>query len=326
MTLRNRRRLLQFAASIPVLIAASRTVQAQSYPSRPVRLVVGYPAGSGPDMQARLIGQWLTERLGQPFVIDNRPGAGSNIGTEVVVRAAPDGYTLLLVAAANASNTTLYRNLNFNFVRDIAPVASIARVPLTMEVHPSVPAKTIGDFVAYAKANPGKINMASSGSGALPHVAGELFKAMTGTDLVHVPYRGGVAALTDLVAGRVQVRFGVIIESIEHIRSGKLRALGVTTTARSQALPDTPSIGEFVPGYEASAWAGVGAPKHTNAAIIEKLNQEINAALVDGKVKARLTELGAAAFVGSPADFGTFIAHETDKWGKVIRIANIKPD
>jgi len=321
-----RRRFLHLAAGAAALPAASRFAWAQAYPARPVRLIIGYPPGSGPDINARLIGQWLSERLGQPFVIDNRPGAGSNIGTEAVVRAPADGYTLLIAASANASNATLYDKLDFNFIRDIAPVASFTRAPFVMEVHPSVPAKTVPEFIAYAKGNPGRINMASSGNGTVPHLAGELFKMMTGVDMVHVPYRGGTAALVDLLRGQVQVRFGSLTESIQYIKDGKLRALAVTTASRSEVLPDIPTVGEFLPGYDASAWTGVGAPRNTPAEIIEKLNREINAGLEDPKLKARCTDQGLAAFVGSPADFGKFIVDETEKWAKVVRTANIKPD
>ena len=288
--------------------------------------IVGFAAGGAPDILARLMGQWLSERLGQPFVIENRPGAGSNIATEAVVRAPPDGYTLLLVSPANAINATLYDKLNFNFIRDIAPVAGIIREPHVMVVNPSVPAKTVPEFIAYAKANPGKLNMASAGNGTAAHVAGELFKMMTGVDMVHVPYRGAAPALTDLLGGQVQVMFAAMPASIEYIRAGKLRALAVTTATRSEALPDIPTVGEFVPGYEASAWFGVGAPKNTPAEIIDKLNKEINAALADPKIKARLADLGGTVLPGSPADFGKLIADETEKWGKVIRAANIKPE
>ena len=321
-----RRRFLHLAAGAAALPAASRFAWAQAYPARPVRLIIGYPPGSGPDINARLIGQWLSERLGQPFVIDNRPGAGSNIGTEAVVRAPADGYTLLIAASANASNATLYDKLDFNFIRDIAPVASFTRAPFVMEVHPSVPTKTVPEFIAYAKGNPGRINMASSGNGTVPHLAGELFKMMTGVDMVHVPYRGGTAALVDLLRGQVQVRFGSLTELIQYIKDGKLRALAVTTASRSEVLPDVPTAGEFLPGYDASAWTGVGAPRNTPAEIIEKLNREINAGLADPKLKARFTDQGLAAFVGSPADFGKFIVDETEKWAKVVRTANIKPD
>jgi tripartite-type tricarboxylate transporter receptor subunit TctC len=303
-----------------------RLAWAQTYPSRPVRIVVGFPPGGGADITARLIGQWLSERLGQPFIIDNRPGAGSNIATEAVVRAPADGYTLLLVGAYNAANAALYDNLNFNFIRDIAPVASIDRLPFVMEVNPSVPAKTVPEFIAYARVNPGKINMASVGNGSTPHLSGELFKMMTGVNMVHVPYRGEAPALTDLLGGQVQVYFGTLPGSIEYIRVGKLRALAVTTATRSEALPDVPTLSEFVPNYEASGWQGIGVPKNTPTEIVDKLNKEINAALADPKIKARLAALGATVLQGSPADFGKFIADETEKWGNVIRALNIKAD
>jgi len=291
-----------------------------------VRIVVGLaPAGTN-DITARLMGQWLSERLGQQFVIENRPGAGTNIATEMVVRAPADGYTLLLVGAYNAINATLYEKLNFNFIRDIAPVASIGRVPLIMVVNPSVPAKTVPEFIVFAKANPGKISMASAGNGSTPHVAGELFKMMAGIDMVHVPYRGNGPAITDLLGGQVQVLFAGTLEAIEHIRAGRLRPLAVTDTTRLEALPDIPTVGEFVAGYEASAWLGLGAPKNTPTEFIEKLNNAINAGLADPKIKARLAEMGGILLAGSPADFGKFIAEETDKWGKVIRAANIKPE
>jgi tripartite-type tricarboxylate transporter receptor subunit TctC len=326
MKLPHRRQFLHLAAAAAALPALSRIAIAQAYPTRPVHFIVGYPPGSGPDTSARLIGQWLSDRLGQPFVIDNRPGASSNIGTEAVVRAPPDGYTLLFVASANASNAALFDKLNFNFIRDIAPVASAVRAPFVMEVNPSVPARTVPEFIAYAKANPGKINMASSGNGTLPHLSGELFKMAAGVNLVHVPYRGGAPALVDLLSGQVQVRFGVIAESIEYIKTAKLRALAVTTAARSELLPDVPTVGEFVPGYEATAWAGVGAPRNTPAEIIQKLNVEVNASLADPKLKARLADLGTSVLVGSPADFGKLIAEETEKWGKVIKLVGIKPE
>jgi tripartite-type tricarboxylate transporter receptor subunit TctC len=287
---------------------------------------VGFPPGGGTDITARLIGQWLSERLGQQFVIENRPGAGSNIATEGVARAAADGYTLLLVSAAHAINATLYDRLNYNFLRDIAPVAGVIRVPNLMEVNPSLPPKSVPEFIAYAKANPGKVNYASGGNGTAQHLAGELFKIMTGVDMVHVPYRGDAPALTDLIGGQVQVMFGNMPSSIEHIRAGKLRPLAVTTAARSEALPDLPPVGDFVPGYEASTWQGLGAPGNTPAEIVDKLNKEINAALSDPKIKARLVDLGGTVLSGSPADFGKLIADETEKWGKVIRAANIKPE
>jgi tripartite-type tricarboxylate transporter receptor subunit TctC len=291
-----------------------------------VRIVVGIPAGSATDIAARVIGQWLSERLGQPFIIENRVGAGGNVGTEVVVRSAPDGYTLLMVNGANAISATLYAKLNFNFIRDIAPVASVMRTSVVMEVHPSVPANTVPEFIAYAKANPGKIAMASAGNGTIQHVTGELFKMMSGIDLLHVPYRGAPPALTDLIGGRVQVMFDVLPSSIEYIRASKLRALAVTTAARSEMLPEIPTVGEFVPGFEASGWIGVGTPKNTPTEIVDKLNKEINVALADPKIRARISDLGSAVFASSPAEFTNFIAAETEKWGKVIRAANIKPD
>ena len=321
-----RRNFLRLAAGAAALPALARIARAETYPSRPVRIVVGLAPGGANDIVARLMGQWLSERLGQPFVIENRPGAGTNIATEMVVRAPPDGYTLLFVSATSAINATLYERLNFNFIRDIAPVASIATNPLVMEVHPSVPAKTVPEFIAYAEANPGKINMASPGIGTTPHLAGELFKMRAGVDMVHVPYRGGGPALTDLLGGQVQVYFPGTVSSIEYIKTGRLRALAVTAATRSEALPDLPTVGEFVPGYEASNWFGVGAPKATPAAIVEQLNKEINASLADPKLKARLTDLGGTPLVGSPADFGKLIAEETEKWGKVVKFTGIKAD
>ena len=322
-----RRAFLHLAAGAAALSAVSRIAMAQAYPSRPVRWIVGFPAGGGADIVARLIGQWLSERLGQPFVIENRPGASSNIAAEAVVRSLPDGYTLLLVTMpANAINATLYDKLNFNFIRDIAPVAGLTRDPLVMLVNPSFPAKTVPEFIAYAKANPGKVNMASSGVGASQHVAGELFRVMTGVQMNHVPYRGAAPALTDLISGQVQVFFDVTTSSIEHIKAGRLRALAITATTRSEALPDIPTIGEFVSGYEASNIRGVGAPKNTPVEIIDKLNKEINAALVDSKIKTRLADLGATALASSPADFGKVIEDETEKWAKVVKSAGIKPD
>jgi tripartite-type tricarboxylate transporter receptor subunit TctC len=319
-----RRSFLHLVAGAAALPALSRFAWAQTYPSRPVRVTVPAPAGGGYDIVARLMGQWLSERLGQQFVIDNRPGGGTNIGTETVVRAAADGYTLLLVASANAINATLYEKLNFNFIRDIAAVAGIISLPEVMVVHPSVPTKTVPEFIAYAKANPGKISVASGGIGTPGHLSGELFKTMTGVNMLHVPYRGLAPALTDLLGGQVQVGFGSVPSSIEHIRTGRLRALAVTTAMRAEALPDVPTFAEFVPGYEASFWYGVGAPKATPAEIVEKLNKEINAGLADPKIKARLADLGGTVLPGSPADFGKLIADETEKWGKVIRTANIK--
>ena len=321
-----RRQFLHLTAGAAALPAVSHFAWAQAYPTRPVRLVVGFPPGGGTDITARLIGQWLSERLGQQFVIENRPGAGSNIATEGVARAAADGYTLLLASTAHAINATLYDRLNYNFLRDFAPVAGIIRVPNVMEVNPSLPSKSVSEFLAYAKANPGKVNYASGGNGTAQHLSGELFKMMTGVVMVHVPYRGDVPALTDLIGGQVQVMFGSIPPSVEHIRAGKLRALAVTTATRAEALPDIPTVSDFVPGYEASAWYGIGAPRNTPAEIVDKLNKEINAALSDPKIKARLADLGGSVLSGSPADFGKLIADETEKWGKVIRAANIKPE
>jgi tripartite-type tricarboxylate transporter receptor subunit TctC len=321
-----RRNFLALAAGAAALPTVARIAWAQAYPTRPVTLVAGFAPGGGVDVTARLIGQWLSERLGQQFVIENRPGAGGNIATEAVVRALPDGYTLLLVTAANAINATLYKKLNFNFIRDIAPVASIMRYPYVMVVNPSVPAKSVPEFIAYAKANPGKLNMASPGNGTGPHIAGELFKMMAGVDMVHVPYRGAGPSLTNLIGGQVQVTFESMPASMGYIRAGTLCALAVTTTRRSEAVPDIPTVAEFVPGYEASSWYGVGAPKATSAEIVEKLNKEINAGLADPKIKARLADLGGNVLALSPADFGELIADETEKWGKVIRAANIKAE
>jgi tripartite-type tricarboxylate transporter receptor subunit TctC len=319
-----RRNFLQLAAGAAALPAVSRFALAQAYPTRPVRIVVGLAPGGTNDIVARLMGQWLSERLGQQFVIDNRPSAASNIATEVVVRAAADGYTLLLSSVNNAINATLYDKLNFNFIRDIAPVVGVIRGANVMVVNPSVPANTVPEFIAYAKANPAKLNMASPGSGTGPHLCGELFMMMTGTSMIHVPYRGGGPALTDMLGGQVQVYFPGTVSSIEYIRAGRLRALAVTTATRSDARPDVPTVGEFVPSYEASNWFGLGAPKATPAEIVEKLNKEINAALGDPRIKARIAELGATAFPTSPNEFGRFIGEETEKWGKVIRAANIK--
>jgi tripartite-type tricarboxylate transporter receptor subunit TctC len=321
-----RRKFLHLAAGVTALPAVSRVAWAQAYPTRPVRIILGFAAGGGADMTARLIGQWLSERLGQQFIVENRPGAGGNIGTEAVVKSPPDGYTLLLAGTPNTINATLYDKLNFNFIRDIAPVAAIIRQPLVMAVHPSVPAKTVPEFIAQAKANPGKINMASGGNGTTPHVAGELFKMMTGVNLVHVPYRGAGPALTDLIAGQVQVYFAQMMASIEYIRAGKLRPLAVTIATRSDALPDIPTVSEFVPGYEAVVWQGIGAPKKTPPEIVDKLNTEINAALADPNMKARLADLGGTVLPSTPADFGKLIAEDTEKWAKVIRAANIKPE
>jgi tripartite-type tricarboxylate transporter receptor subunit TctC len=321
-----RRRFLYLAAGAALLPAVSRIATAQAYPTRPVRLIIGYPPGGSADITARLIGQWLSERLGQPFVIESRPGAGTNIATETVVNAPPDGYTLLLVAPANAINATLYEKLNHNFVRDIAPVAGLIRFPNVIVVNPSVPAKTVPELIAYAKANPGTLNMASSGAGSTIHVSGELFKMMTGINMVHVPYRGGAPALTDLISGQVQVMFDNVPTSIEFIRAGKLRPLAVTTAARSNVLPDLPTVADFVPGYEASAWYGVGVPKGTPEAIIDKLNKEINAILADPKARARFDELGASLIAGSPAEFGQLVADETEKWAKVVKFSGARPD
>ena len=319
----HRRQFLHLAGATAVTAAFPYLASAFDYPTRPVHLVVGFAAGGGNDILARLLGQWLSERLGQPFVIENRPGAGTNVGTDAVVRAQRDGYTLLLVSKPAAINATLYDNLNFNFIRDIAPVAGIMRVPEVMLVNPSVPAKTLPEFIAYVKANPGKINMASAGNGSGTHVSGELFKMMAGIDMVHVPYRGSGPALIDLLGGQVQVLFQPTISTIEYIKTGKLRALAVTTAARSSALPEIPTVGEFVPGFEASEWYGLGAPKDTPAEIIGKLNGAVNAALVDPKIKARLDDQDGAPLTGSPADFGKLIADETEKWTKVIRAAHI---
>jgi tripartite-type tricarboxylate transporter receptor subunit TctC len=326
-----RRRFLHQAASAAALPAVSRfalsqDAWAQDYPTRPVRLITGFAPAGGNDIVARLIGQWLSERTGQQFIIENRPGAGTNIATEAVVNAPPDGYTLLLVALPNASNVSLYDKLNFNFARDIAPVAGVARTTLVMVVNPSVPAKTVAEFIAYAKANPGKVNMASAGTGSVGHLAGELFKMMAGVNLVHVPYRGNGPALTALLGGQVEVLFPSLAASIEFIRTGKLRGLAVTSAMRSDAIADVPSVGEFVPGYEISTWYGVGAPKGTPAEVIDKINKEIDAGLADPKMKARFADLGDVPMPMRPAEFGKFIADETEKWGKVIRAANIKPE
>jgi tripartite-type tricarboxylate transporter receptor subunit TctC len=321
-----RRRFLSLVTAAAALPSVSRIATAQAYPTRPVRLIIGYPPGGSADITARLLGQWLSERLGQPFIIESRPGASTNIATEAVVHAPPDGYTLLLVAPANAINATLYEKLNFNFIRDIVPVAGIIRFPNVMVVNPSVPAKTVPEFIAYAKANPGKLNMASSGNGSTIHVSGELFKMMTGVNMVHVPYRGGAPALTDMISGQVQVMFDNVPTSIEFIRAGKLRPLAVTTATRSEVLPDLPTVADFVPGYEASAWYGVGVPKGTPDDIVDKLNKEINAILADPKAKARLADLGASLLAGSPADFGKLVADETEKWGKVVKFSGAKPD
>jgi tripartite-type tricarboxylate transporter receptor subunit TctC len=323
---RPRRNFLRLAAGAIALPAVPRLAAAQTYPARPVRWVVGFPPAGIADILPRLIGQWLSERLGQPFVVENRPGAGSNIAAEAVLKGPADGYTLLMVTSANTINATLYEKLNFDIIRDVAPVASLVRVPLVMEVNASVPAKTVPEFIAYAKANSGKLSMASGGNGTTLHVSGELFKMMTGVDMVHVPYRGGGAALADLIGGQVQVMFDNLPTSIETIRAGKLRPLAVTTSVRSDVLPDVPTVAEFVTGYEASTMLGVGAPKNTPPEIIDKLNKEINAALADPKIKSRLAELGAPVLVGSPADFGKLIVEETEKWAKVVKFSGAKPD
>ena len=321
----SRRHFLHLAAGVAAFPAVSRIAIAQTYPTRPARILVGTAAGGVQDTLARLMGQQLSERLGQQFVIENRPGAGGNIATEAVVRASADGYTLLLVGPPAAINATLYNKLSFNFLRDIAPVASFTREPSVVVVGSSLPVQTIPQFIAYAKANPGKVNMASPGNGSAPHVSGELFKMMTGVEMVHVPYRGGAPALTDLLGGQVQVMFGVLPSSIGHIRAGRLRALAVTTASRLEALPDVPTIAEFVPGYEASSVYGLGAPKNTPVEIIDRLNQSINAALADPNVKARLADLGSTVLAGSPADFGKMITEETEKWAKVVRFSGTKP-
>jgi tripartite-type tricarboxylate transporter receptor subunit TctC len=313
------------AAAWPVVVQAQQRA-AQAYPTRPVRMIVGFTAGGPGDILARLIGQRLSERLGKPVIIENRPGAASNIGTEAVVRSLPDGHTLLLISSANFINATLYEKLNFNFIRDITPVASIIHLPNVLEVNPSVPVKTLPEFIAYARAKPGKISMASGGSGTASHVSGELFKMMTGINMVHVPYRGTAPALTDLIGGQVEIMFDQIISSIEYIRSEKVRALAVTTATRSQALGDIPTVGDFVPGYEASTWFGVGAPRNTPAEIIDRLNKEISAGLADPNMKAQLADMGGVVLAGSAADFGNLIVDETAKWGKVVKFAGIKPE
>jgi tripartite-type tricarboxylate transporter receptor subunit TctC len=322
---RPRRHFLHLAAGAAALPAVSRIASAQAYPTRPVRLILGYAPGNAPDIVARLIGQWLSERLGQPFIIENRPGAGTNIGTEAVVRAPANGYTLLYVTTANASNATLFDKLNFNFMRDIAPVAGIIRVPNLVSVNLSLPVKTIPQLAAYAKANPGKLNFGAPNGGTV-QLSGELFKMMTGVNIVHVSYSNQMQAVADLLADQVQVSFDVMPTTIEYARTGKLRALAVTTATRSPALPDIPTVGDFVPGYEASSWHGVGVPKDTPAEIIDKLNTEINAALADPKMKARLADLGGTPLPGSPADFGKFIADETEKWAKVVKFAGLTPE
>ncbi|HEY2226575.1 MAG TPA: tripartite tricarboxylate transporter substrate binding protein [Xanthobacteraceae bacterium] len=322
----SRRTVLRLAGGAVALPALGRTAAAQSYPSRPVRIIVGVAAGGANDTVARLVAQSLSERLGQPFIVENRPGAGGNVGAQAAAGAAPDGYTLLFAAAANVIGATLYDTPGFNFVRDIAPVASLVRGTLIMEVNPSFPAKTVPEFIAYAKANPGRINMASAGIGNTTHVAGELFMMLTGTKLTHVPYRGGALAVADLLGGQVQVYFDGIAGSLELVRTGKLRALGVSSPARADLLPNVPSLAEFIPGYEVSGWYGIGVPRGTPAEIVDRLNMEINAGLAAPKLKVRLAELGYATFTSSPADFGNFISGETDKWRKVVQFAGIKPE
>jgi tripartite-type tricarboxylate transporter receptor subunit TctC len=321
-----RRNFLHLAVGAVALPAAARIAWAQAYPTRPVRIIVGAAPSGAFDIMARLIGRWLSERLGQPFVIENRPGAGTNIATEAVVRAPADGYTLLIVGTTQATNAALYGKLNFDLIRDIAPVAGVFRGALVIVVHPSVPARSFPEFIAYAKANPRKVNMASSGTGAVTHVAGELLKMMAGIDMVHVPYRGGGPAVTDLLGGQVQVYFASTPSSIEYIKAGRLRALALTTATRWEALPDTPTVGDFLPGFEASGWYGIGTPSKTPAEIVERLNIETNSALADPKIKARLSDLGFTVLAGSSSDFGRLVAEETEKWGKVIRAANIKPE
>jgi tripartite-type tricarboxylate transporter receptor subunit TctC len=322
----SRRQFLQFVGTAGAASALTRPASALDFPTKPVRVIVPFAAGGSTDIAARLVCQWLSERLGRQFFIENRPGAGTNIGTEAVVRAPADGYTLLIPAATNAINVSLYEKLNFNFIHDIAPVASIARLPLVMEVNSSFPAKTVPHFIAHAKANPGKINMASSGTGATPHMAGELFMMMAGVNMLHVPYRGDALAIADLLGGRVQVYFGGLAAAIEHIRAGRLHALAVGTATRLEVLPDIPTLNEFLPGYEASSWVGVGAPRKTPVEIIDKLNKEINMALADAKIVAQLAELGLTVLAGSPADFGKLIADDTEKWAKVVKVAGVKAD
>jgi tripartite-type tricarboxylate transporter receptor subunit TctC len=321
-----RRNFLKLAGAVAVAPAFSRRASALDYPTRPVRIVAGFAAGGGVDITARLIGQWLGERLGQSFITENRTGAGGNIGTEVVVNATADGYTLLLATVPNAVNASLYEKLNFNFIRDIAPVGGIIRVPMVILLNPSVPAKTVPEFIAYAKSNPGKVNMASAGNGSAPHMAGELFKMMAGVNLVHIPYRGQGPALTDLLGGQVQVLFATAPGTTEYIATGKLRALAVTTASRAELLPELPPVGDFVPGYETSQWYGLCAPRNTPAEIVDRLNKEINAAIADPGMKARLAAIGGEPLPGSPAEFGRLIAEETDKWAKVVRAAGIKPE
>jgi tripartite-type tricarboxylate transporter receptor subunit TctC len=322
----SRQRFLKLIASAVALPTFARIATGQNYPSRPIHIIVGFPPGGAADVTARLIGQWLSERLGQPFIIENRPGAGTNIGTEAVAKSPADGYTLLLVSVANTVNASLYESLNFDFIRDITPVAGLVRGPLVMEVNPSVPATTVPEFIAYAKANPGMINIASAGIGTPGHMASELFQLLTDLDLLDVPYRGGAPALTDLLAGQVHVIFDNLPTSLEYIRAGKLRALAVSTITRSDTLPDLPTVSEFVPGYEVSSWFGIGAPRNTPRQVVDKLNAEINAGLTTPKLKAQLMDLGSSPLIGSPADFGSLIVKETEKWRKVIRAAKIKPE
>ena len=321
-----RRQFLHLAAGAVASPAVPRIAWSQTYPARPVRIVVGLAPGGSVDIVARLLGQWLSERLGQPFIVENRPGAAGNIATEAVVRAPPDGYTILIVLAANAINATLYKKLNFDFIRDIELVAGMVRVANVMEVNPAVPAKTVAEFIAYAKANPGKLSYGSGGNGSSLHVVGELFKMMAGINMVHVPYRGGAPALIDLLGGQVQVMFDTIPQSIEYIRAGKLRALAVTTAKRSEALPDVPIMGDFVPGFEAGSWWGAGVPKNTPVEIIDRLNKEINAGLTDPRIKTRLGELGTTPLLFTPAEFGTFVATETEKWAKVVKFSGAKQE
>jgi tripartite-type tricarboxylate transporter receptor subunit TctC len=321
-----RRKFLHLAAGAAALPAVSRMASAQAYPSRPLRLVIGYPPAGSADITARLMAQWISDWLGQPVVVENRPGAGTNLATEAVARAPADGYTLLLVAPANAINATLFEKLNHNFLRDIAPVAGINRFPNVMEVNPSVPVKTVPEFIAYAKANPGKLNMASSGAGSTIHMSGELFKMITGINMTHVPYRGSAPALTDMISGQVQVMFDNIPTSIEHIRAGKLRPLAVTGTTRSDLLPDIPTVSDFIPGFEASSWFGLGAPRNTPADVIDKLNTTVNAILADPAVKKRFADMGATLITSTPVNFGKYVAEETEKWGKVVKFSGAKPD
>jgi len=321
-----RRQFLKLAAVVAAAAAVPQLASALDYPTRPVRIIAGFAAGGGVDVTARLIGQWLTDRLGQSFVIENRPGAGGNIGTEAVVNAAPDGYTLLLATVPNAVNASLYEKLSFNFIRDIVPVAGIIRVPMVILLNPSVPAATVAEFISYAKANPDKVNMASAGNGSAPHMAGELFKMMAGVNLVHVPYRGQGPALTDLLGGQVQVLFAATPGTTEYITTAKLRALAVTSASRAEMLPELKTVADFVPGYEASQWYGIGVPRNTPVEIVDKLNKEINAAIADPAMKARFAAIGGEPLPGSPAEFGKLISEETEKWGSVVRAAGIKPE